>query len=85
MGRYIPGHKLSKLQYLVFVTVLEGALYKDVFTSGASIEAVSDLRIGDDRTARDVIRKAIIAFDKADENEQLAESFRELEESLTTG
>lgn len=41
--------------------------------------------VGGDRSARDMMRKAIDAFDKADENEQLAEDFRKLEASVLTG
>lgn len=41
--------------------------------------------VGADRSARDMLRKAIETFDKADENEQLAEDFRKLEASVLTG
>lgn len=40
---------------------------------------------GSDRSARDMMRKAIETFDKADENEQLAEDFRKLQASVLTG
>jgi len=69
-------------------TVLSSAAPLDVDAQPSSTDHVlrdAVMVIADDRTARDWMRKKIEAFDKAEENEQLAESVRELESVLSPG